>query len=270
MRAHVLIRERPCYRREAFVAGLRAAGHEVHVKHPERYTADTLLVIWNRYDYWHIIAAQVEKAGGRVLVAENGYVSRGGGTPKFDVYTPAGGLQDHYYAIAEGWHNGGGKWFCGGAERLEALNLELKPWRKGGDILVCSNRSFGVPGRMMPPDWPERTVAKLQKQNSRAVRLRLHPGNNRPARSLESDLEGAGAVVIWSSSAGVHALLHGVPVVCEAPYWICKDATFRSVAQLDTLGCGLAERESALQRMAWAQWTVAEIASGEPFRRLLS
>lgn len=273
MRAYVMVRERPCYRRDAFVNGLRSAGHEVHVKPPERYDLETLLVVWNRYDYWHHIAQQVERHRGRVLVAENGYVSRGGGTPKFDVYTDSGGQQEHYYAIAEGWHNGGGRWSSGGPERWKALGIELKPWRKeheGDYVLVCPNRSFGIPGRMMPHDWPERAVAKLRKETASAVRLRPHPGNDRPKRSLEEDLAGAKAVVIWSSSAGVHALIAGIPVVCAAPYWICKDATFSSLKQLQVLGCGLADREAALRRMAWAQWTVAEIATGEPFRRLLS
>lgn len=273
MLAHVMIRERPCYRRDAFVKGLRAAGHEVLLRAPARYDSNTLLVIWNRYDYVHILASQVERGGGRVLVAENGYVSQGGGTPKFDVYTDEGGHEHHYYAIAEGWHNGGGRWCSGGPERWEALGIELKPWRKeweGEYVLVCPNRSFGIPGRMMPHDWPERTVAKLRKETTSAVRLRPHPGNDRPKRPLEEDLAGAKAVVIWSSSSGVHALIAGVPVVCDAPYWVCKDAAFRSVTQLKTLGCGLSERETALQRMAWAQWSVAEIASGEPFRRLLA
>lgn len=266
-----MIRERPCYRRDAFVAGLRAAGHEVRLGGPIKFDKQTLLVIWNRYSSNHVIAEQVEKGGGRVLVAENGYVGRGGGTPKFDVYTEEGGTRDHYYAIAEGWHNGGGKWPSGGSERWDALGIELKPWRKEGEyILVCPNRSFGVPGRMMHPSWPEQTVAKVRKEKSTPVRFRPHPGNDKPKRLLEQDLVGASSVVIWSSSAGVHALINGIPVVCEAPHWICKDATFKSLKQLDVLGAGYAEREQALHRMAWAQWTVEEITSGEPFRRLLA
>lgn len=265
MQAYCLIREAPWYRREAFTSGLRAAGHNVLLRTPERFGPDTLLVIWNRYAHWHDIACRVEQGGGRVLVAENGYVGAGGGHPKFQVH-PAGPKPDHYYALAEGWHNGGGRWPSGGAERWERLGVELKPWRSTGEhILICPNRSFGPPSRAMHPDWAARCAERLRKQTKRPIRIRAHPGNNAPKRPIEADLEGAWAVVVWSSSAGVHALIAGVPVFCEAPFWVVKDAAARGSVDAPEMP----EREPHLARMAWAQWTCEEIATGEPFRRLL-
>lgn len=268
MRAFCRIRPQPWYRREAFVAGLKAAGHEVRFGDPDRYDAETLLVNWNRYigDGGHAVASKVERGGGRVLIAENGYIAKGGGTPKFDVFTQQGGQGGHYYALAEGWHNGGGRWPAGGPERFLALGVELAPWRReSGYLLVCPNRSFGVPGRMMPSDWAEKTVVRLSKQKQFPVRLRPHPGNNAPKRPLEADLAGARAVFVWGSSAGVHALARGIPVFCEAPHWILKGAAATGPVEEPALP----DRLPHFERLAWAQWTVDEIASGEPFRALL-
>lgn len=266
MKAYSLIRDKPWYRREAFSAGLKAAGYEVLLRGPVRAEPGDVLVIWNRYGGNDSVASRFEKEGGRVLVAENGYIGRGGTAPKFDVH-PAGPKPDHYYALALGGHNGQGIIPTGGSERLAALELPMKPWREDGEhILVLPNRSFGLPGRMMPPDWHQTAAKRLQARTKRSVRTRLHPGNDAPARPLEVDLEGAWAAVVWTSSAGVRALVEGVPVFCEAPFWICKDAGAGGTLDAPEMP----DRIPALERMAWAQWTCAEIESGEPFVRLLS
>lgn len=265
MKAYCAIRDQPWYRRNAFVSGLQVAGHQVLSAPPSRWSPESLLLIWNRYGPMHAMAQQVEAAGGTVLVAENGYVGEGGGTPKFQVH-PAGPQPNHYYAIAKGYHNGGGSWPEPVSDRLSRLRLEIKPWRDGGDyILICPNRSFGVPGRMMHPDWAERCEAKLRRVTSMPIRVRKHPGNDEPKIPLAKDLVGAHAVVIWSSSAGVHALIEGIPVVCESQFWICKSAASEDL----NLKRDDDARLHALRNLAWAQWTCAEIERGEPFRHLL-
>jgi len=262
VRAYVLIRDQPWYRRSVFVAGLRAAGFDVELRAPDKPDRNTLLLIWNRYANNHDLANRVEAAGGRVLVAENGYLGRGGGTPKFEVH-PAGPQPHHYYAISSRFHNDDTLIRSGDTDRFAALNVTLKPWRTGGDyILVCPNRSFGVPSRMMPPDWAERRQAQLARSAGCPVRVRVHPGNNAPKRALADDLAGARAVYIWSSSCGVHALAEGIPVIADAPYWIAKNAA-RGERDDNT-------REAAFHRLAWAQWTCEEIAHGDPFTHLLS
>lgn len=264
-----MIREQPWYRRSVFTEGLKRAGHEVRIGTPDRLDPSTLLVIWNRYGENHSLALRVEAAGGRVLVAENGYIGKGGSAPKFDVH-PHGPKPGDYYALSEGYHNGGGRWFIGGDERWEQLGIEVKPRRRGGDyILICSNRSFGVPGRMMHPDWPERTQEKLSKVCKVPVKLRRHPGNNAPSRPLSADLAGAAAVYVWTSSAGVHALCQGIPVFAEAPYWIMRSACASGLIE-DPDSWQVPDPLPALRRLAWAQWTCEEIQSGEPFVRLLS
>ena len=117
---------------------------------------------------------------------------------------------------------------------------------------------------MMPPDWAVRCVERLLQQTKRTVRLRPHPGNNAPQKPLIDDLRGAWAVYIWSSTAGIHALVEGIPVFCEAPYWILKPAG--AGGSPDEPVCP--DRLPAFERMALGQFTLREIESGHPFSLL--
>lgn len=260
-----MLRSEPWYRRQAFEQGLVNAGYQVVQGEPARGAPGEVLCIWNRYGHWHDVATRFERDGGTVVVAENGYLGAGGTSPKFDVH-PKGPQPHHYYALGIGFHNGRGTWPTGGPERFEALGVDLKPWRTQGEhVLVCANRSFGVPPQVMPPDWAERCAERLRRQTKRPVRIRSHPGNDEPRRPLAVDLEGAWAVVIWSSSCGVHALAAGIPVYVEAPYWVMKGASASGPIDAPVMP----ERRPHFERMAHAQWQLQEIETGEPFRRLL-
>ena len=257
MRAWSLIRTEPHYRHGAFRAGLSAAGYDVCSGSPLGILRGDVLCVWNRYGHIEQIADRFEAEGGTVLVAENGYVK---------------GRHDggDYYALAIHGHNGSGRWHVGGTERWNALGVELKPWRtEGKNILVAPNRTFGMRGTVMPANWAEDVAQRLRKMTRREVRIRHHPGNNAPAVPLERDLRDAWAVVIWASSVGVKALIDGIPVICEAPYWICKGAAAQTWDAMHEAHDWTAARLAALQRLAWAQWTVQEIGTGEPFRHLL-
>lgn len=259
-RAYSLIRPGPAYRAQAFVEGLRKAGYEVLQRAPGRASPGDIVVTWNRYGSWDAIASSFEAQGGRAVVAENGYID------------PERYGRRWWYALALHGHNGQGKW-PEGYGRWDAvapqLHAEVKPWRAdGGHVLVCPNRPFGRPGFIIPAYWAEKTAAALRKITKRPARIRPHPGNDKPAVPLERDLEGCWAVVVWASSAGVAALLAGIPVICMGPAWILKGAAGRSLEEVDNPP--MPERLPHLERMAWAMWNVDEIASGEPFRRLLA
>lgn len=267
MKAYSLIRPQPWYRREAFETGLKAAGYEVIQGTPVRPEPDDVLLIWNRYGDKHDIANRFEAAGAKVLVAENGYLGKGGSTPKFDVH-PHGPGPDDYYALAVGGHNGSGRWPAGSAKRWDALEIELKPRCEDGEkILVCPSRVFGRPDMTMPFDWVKRVTAELKAINitGLSIIVREHPGNDRPQRSLSEDLKGAIGVVIWASSAGIHALISGVDVIAYAPYWIMNPEGHQGIPWTKHFARGV---PADFHRLASAQWTVREIESGEPFEAL--
>lgn len=275
MKAYCLIRPQPWYRREAFLTGMRAAGLDVQNGPPQQINRGDVVLMWNRYSDNHGLANRIEADGGIVLVAENGYLGQGGTTPKFDVH---GGVEPgHYYALAVSGHNGSGRWLHGDGARFAQLGVTLQPWRTGGDyILICPSRNFGRPDMLMPSLWVQNVTKAIRAFSKCPIRVREHPGNSRPQRELAEDLAGAAAVVVWASTAGVHALVAGIPVAAYAPHWICKGAAFEAVSELLTIEQQpdvreryTTRRQAAFERLAWAQWTVDEIASGAPFDHLL-
>lgn len=258
MRALLLIRDAPHYRSDAFRSGLTACGFRVVRDLADPKPGD-VLVCWNRYGTAELLAERFERAGARVLVAENGYLGTDGWGRQF-------------YAIAEGQHNGAGRWHVGSADRLALMGpLGLTPWRAtGGHILVTGQRGIGSREMASPHCWAEDVARRLKQITRREIRIRPHPetrGVTVPPIPLEQDLRGCWAVVTWASGAAVKAIVAGVPVFHEAPHWILSGAGTRDIREIEApwMGC----RHPHLQRLAWAQWKVDEIASGLPFRLLL-
>lgn len=268
MKAYCLIRQGPVYRREAFVNGLAAAGLNVSNSLPARPGPDDVLVIWNRYGDNDELARRFEAGGGRVIVAENAYLGIGGRSHR------AHDRSDRrMYALALHDHNGRGAWPNFGTPRFPMLEVEVQDWRQGGaKVLVCAQRGVGSPGRASPPGWAERVAEEIRAALRVPVVVRPHPGDNDPAIPLEQDLATASACVIWASGAGVKALVLGVPVFYACPWWICAAAArrYQGPHSLVMPIKNDIQRASALEAMAWAQWTVDEISSGAPFRRLLA
>jgi hypothetical protein len=256
-RACCLIREQPHYRREAFVSGLKAAGYEVTTQLRDPQPGD-LLVGWNRYGTVEDAAPKFERVGGRVLIVENGYIGKDH-------------LGRQLYAIAEGQHNGAGKWhWRADTRRFHDLRIPVAAWRDGGNhLLVTAQRGIGSRSMASPHRWAEDCARRLAQRTKRPVRIRNHPEcRENPSRTpLEEDLAGAHAVVTWASGAAVRAIIAGIPVFYEAPHWILEGAARKGIDDIENPWTG--DRTPHLERMAWAQWTVEEIASGVPFRTLL-
>jgi hypothetical protein len=259
--AYIMVKNDLVHRRDAFSAGFKAIGYKVALHDPRGDSnAGDVLAIWNRKGHFERIADRFEAAGGTVLVAENGYIGRDD-------------QGQQYYAIARHAHNGRGEWPTGGGERWARLGVQLKPWRADGEhILICPNRHFGQAGGVMPANWEHEIARQIQRHTSRPVRIRPHPGHwkrlaTHPDVTLADDLRGAWAVVIWGSSAGVKALVAGIPVIRCAPWWIAASAAGNDISHI--ANPPMPERLPVFERLAWAQWTMAEIADGTAFRALL-
>lgn len=267
--AVVAIRRQQADAYGAVHAGLHRLGY--FTRDAEKGADETpcdLLVTWNLHGWRWLLAEEHRAAGATVLVAENGYC----GTDE------SGGPM---LALARDGHNGSGLWPhkdgpAAPRGRWLALNLDVAPWRRSGagHLLVCGQRGIGSPEMASPRGWAEATAARLKAESpGRPVRLRPHPGRDVPTVSLADDLAGAAACVVWSSNCAVAALLAGVPVYYAAPTCIVAPAA----TPLDGPG-GLVgnpplddvARDRCLCRLAWAQWSAGEIASGEAFDALLA
>ncbi|MHB1086128.1 MAG: hypothetical protein ACYCZ0_00075 [Minisyncoccota bacterium] len=212
-----------------------------------------VLLVWNRHGTNDAYAARYEAAGARVIVAENGYI----GTDEND---------DQLYALALHHHLGAGEWKEGPEDRWSRLGIELKPWRtKGHEIVVLPQRGIGSKTIAMPGGWTEDVVRRLKKITDRPVRVRLHPGMSRTDPWV--DLQDAWAAVTWASGAGIKAIVYGVPVFHELASWIGHPAARFGISDVERPF--LSDRLPMLRRLAWSQWKLSEVSSGEPFRHLL-
>lgn len=100
----------------------------------------------------------------------------------------------------------------------------------------------------MPQSW-------LRSMQGRG-RVRPHPGRHH-GRPLAEDLTHACRVITWGSGAAVLALLWGLQVESHMPEWIAEQGNTDE------------SRLTMFRRLAWAQWRMSEIASGEAIARLL-
>lgn len=265
MRAVCRIRAEPHYRSDAFRAGLHAAGFRLEpLVHAPKAT--DVLVIWNRYGYEANLADAWERAGAAVIVAENGYLGH-----HEDAYAkPFNADGDQLYALALNYHNGAGQWWIGAPGRWREQGIHVQPWRTNGEhVLVLGQRGIGPAGIAMPGDWLENARQRLQKATRRPIRIRAHPGNQPAKVPLLDDLRDIWAVVTWGSGAGLKAMCAGVPVFADFERWIGLPAARFGLDRIEVPMCHDGARELMLDRLAWAQHTVAEIATGTPFRRLI-
>ena len=256
MRAFVTLKDTPHYRRDAFMTGMEACGYRVERPASNAPRPDDVLVCWNRYGPSRNEAQRFEAAGVRVMVVENGLIG-------YDRH----GWQ--LYQVAMRYHNGAGDWFVGTEDRWSRLGVKVKPWRASGRrIVVCPQRIVGNDGVGMPkaPElWAKETVAELKRYTDRPIEVRLHPGNVTP--KPQPDWNDLHAVVVWGSTAGLKAIVNGVPAFYLMPRWIGAPAARFGLDRIEDPWIG--DRGPMLHRLSWTQWTVDEIATGEPLARLL-
>lgn len=251
-RACLLIRPDVRSRWDAFVTGLRRCGFSIAETQAGPSSPDDVLVIWNRHRFSNE-AGRYEKIGAKVLVAENGWLNAADG--------------DKRIALQLGHHNGAGEWHEGSDDRWSPLGIELKPWRTDGDhVLVLGQRGIGEPGVAEPRGWTEHIAAQFRSHTSRQIIVRRHPGNHEPP--LEPDWTRCWAAVTWASGAGIKAIVAGIPVFYGLDRWIGAGAA-RPVTD-DIERPFLGDRIPMLRRLTWAQWSLPELSTGEPFARLLA
>lgn len=257
LHASLLIREQPWYRRGSFEAGLRAAGYTVD--NQIRPAPDNLLVVWNRYGHYDVIARQYEEKGGKVIVAENGYLGREWN-------------DGHWYCLSLGQHNTIADWqLKGDTDRAAKIGIELLPWRiSGSELVVLGTRGIGPNGVKEPPYWAQSCASELSNlwKLRRPVRFRAHPGENKCV-PLEQDLRDAKAVLTWGSGGALKALVWGIPVFYGYKHWIGSEAAANIKDLSLEIDCRQSDRETTFRRVAWSMWNTKEIETGEPFKWLL-
>lgn len=250
-RALNMLRPSLHYRREAFDSGLRANDFEL-VQRLDKPSPGDVVLIWNRAGAGAEIASHVERHGGTVLVAENGWCGKLWRGHK-------------WFTLTLGQCGGAGIWSDDCPSRWDSWCVPLAPWRKGGgEIVVFEQRGIGAPGLASPPMWAEKAARLV------GGRIRKHPGAIAPAVSLEDDLQNAWCCVTWHSAAAMAALMMGVPVFHDSPTWIGAGAARPFCNWGEAPRYDDEARLAMFRRAAWCLWSEEEIRNGEAIGHLLA
>lgn len=250
-------------RRVSFINGFARLGFIVQQSAPpEQMRKGDAVVIWNHTARSNQSVERAQQDEAAVIVAENGYFG-----------TDATGWKK--YALALDGHNGSGRWYVGDRSRLEAANLSFKPLRPiphEGRVLIAAQRGIGSAIMRSPHNFENHINADIQARRPGRfdVRIRPHPGRHTPPSTLLDDLSQSDALVVWSSNCATAALIEGVPTFYYAPTIVSAGAAVPYKSGFPDMATDEAAREAAFHRMSWAQWTLAEIDSGEAFKTLLA
>lgn len=146
-------------------------------------------------------------------------------------------------------------------KRFASLRIDVKPWRRRGDHIVMCPQSdhFMTVIAGVAFDWTRHTRDALARFSGRPLRLReWNRDKSALSATLPADLDGAHALVTWSSAAAVEAVLSGVPVVCTGP---CAAAPMGGdIADIECLPTPAREQWAGV--LADNQWTVSEFRRG--------
>ncbi len=208
-----------------------------------------------------IISTHQEAVGvGRHLVVERGFIHR-----------------DRYFMVGWGGLNGRAD-FCNAnchGDRFRQLAIRVAPWRTTGkNIVLCGQIPWDAAVQHTDHNaWCRNTAAGLAKLSNRPIIFRPHPlqpdavdMTSIPVvisqnATLEGDLEDAWAVVTFNSNAGVEATLAGVPAFAAdigAMGYAILNKDFKHIESP-----AMPDRKQWLFNLAYAQWTLDEIADGK-------
>jgi hypothetical protein len=258
---------------EAFTQAVTRLGHAWRLHDATADIAVIWSVVWAgrmraNQEVWNAF----RNTGRPVVVLEVGMLRRG-----------------HTWKMSGNGTDRGAEWpSVSDCDRPTKLGIALEPWRSfGTDVVIALQRTDSEQWKDQPPmdQWLADVVAGLKSHTDRPIRIRSHP-RKRMLHSLGFDIEvpnklpgtyddfdfdrslqQAWCVLNWNSGPGTQAVIQGVPA------FVGPTSLAAPVASLDWSQIESPQRpnrESWLNQVAHTEWTVGEIASGEPVASLLS
>lgn len=210
------------------------------------------------------VIARTRQYGGRVLICERGYVRR-----------------DKYLAL--GWDGINGRAdFCNADvpdDRWKALEIKLRYWkRRRGPVLLCGQVPWDASVQHHDHIAWCRKTAETLRHRGLYVMFRPHPValNKGGAfgiactvsrkKFLKNDLDRTSAVVTFNSNSAVDAVIKGIPTIAMDEGSMAWDVTGHSLA--DLIAPPMPDRREWAARIAYAQWTLEELADGTAWRHI--
>ena len=151
------------------------------------------------------------------------------------------------------WHNGEGS---SSEDRLNKMKLTFKDINKSGEYIILSEPTDDAIAYYKLKDWVKNTIEEIKKHSDRKIIL-----HNRASQvSLLDLLPRAWAFISDHSSAGFKAMQNGVPAYFT-------NQTLKKIGDIKNI-----EKHginySVFNNLAYGQWTIKEIESGECWQYL--
>jgi hypothetical protein len=162
------------------------------------------------------------------------------------------------------------------SDRWEKHGVPVKPWKVGGEYMLLMGQVSGdqsLYGKD-PRKWYLLAMSKIKSMTDVPVYFRPHPLSRQwdgllqtcgyKTDTLEESFSGAMCVVTYNSNSGVDAVINGIPVIAMDPGSMAWD-----MAQHDiTMEFYMPDRKQWLYDLAYKQWTLEEVESGEAWEHL--
>lgn len=260
----------------AFEQAIKRKGWDISYQNADTDVAVIWSVLWDgRMAQNHRIWEHYRKKNRPVIILEVGALDRG-----------------NLWKVSINGINGSGYFGPIGNDsaRRKKLNINLKPWKQGNKIIICCQhpKSHQWKGMPNPDQWLGKIIGDMRYYTNREILIRPHPrspvnylgyepfvGIHYPNKipgtydsfDFDNVLQDTWCVVNWNSNPGTIAALNGVPV------FVGPDSYASPVGNLDWSRIEspiMPDREQWANDLAYTEWTLEEIASGEPLDRLSS
>lgn len=261
----------------AFAQGARRLGHTV----TEHDTSADIFVIWSvlwsgrmmqNQELWNL----AKNTGKSVLVLEVGAFVRGTTWRIGLNHINANGVFGNECNID--------------THRSRKLGVFLKEWKNTGEnILICGQHTRSEQWRTMPaPEiWLQNTVNEIKKFTDRKIVFRPHPRDYAWCQNLgkieaeiripqkiagtyddfdhHTDFARAWCVINFTGNSGILSAIDGIPVF-SSPSSLAYPVSTKDFEKIEDPY--KPDRTLWLENICHTEWTIEEIASGEPMSRI--
>lgn len=255
---------------QAIAQGLAAQGYTVTYHDNSADAAVIWSILWaGRMKPNHEVYQTFRRKNKPVIVAEVGMIRRG---QTWKIGVNGTGINSYNFDNLI-------------PNRAASLGLQLRPWRSGTNVVVAMQRHDSEQWQGQPPigTWLSDTVAEIRRYTDRPIVVRPHPRGvchtppgcliDKPKFTVGSYddfdfdrvLGNAHCVLNWNAGPGPQALMSGVPAFV-GPASLASSIANWDLSQIENPP--RPDRTQWLEQLAHTEWTVEEIRTGLPFRRL--
>lgn len=174
------------------------------------------------------------------------------------------------------------------SNRKNKLKLFEKPWKQSQNIIVACQNSNSHLWNNMPNQeiWLSDTINQIKKFTDRPIVIRSHPrclvnikrsdiivqnpqkiSNTYDSYDFEESLKSAWALVNHNSNPGIISAINGTPVFVNSSS-LASSVGNISFSQINNPQ--MPDRTQWLNDIAYTEWNLDEIESGEPLDRILN